>query len=402
MKTIVFVGCNKFGTSHEALIIAKEMGYYTVLLTDKKNHDLYEVDKVIYMNDLLNLNKCIDAITNLGEEQYEICACLSFIDPYVSHSARIAQHFNINVLSIDSLNIMENKIRFRDKLQGLSSSPFYTTFHNETSVEQFTNQYMDLLPFIVKPPATNGSKDVLLVETKEQFNNSIHFIQKKYPQYPALVETYLAGPQYLVEVLVYKNKINIIGVIAQEFSNDGLFIITGYQFPAMLNNKDYSSLEMTVQDIISTLELTNGSCHLEMRLVNSEWKLVEINPRMSGGAMNRIIVEGTGINLINEIIKLHLGETPSLAKIKNQHVYAKYLTIGRRGKLLKITGKDKALKHEGVKYVFVKPLEGKILPTSSTMGHRYACIIATAKSAKEAKSNALAAASEIKFYIEPF
>lgn len=402
MKTIVFIGCNKFGTSKEALAIAKEMGFFVVLLTDKKNYDFYAVDIYIYIKNLMDLEKSIKAITILKERGNEICACLSLIDPYISYSAKLAKHFNLMEVSCESLYAMENKIRFREKLKSLSSSHFYTIFNIEASVEAFVEKYTSFLPLIIKPSVGNGSKDVFYVESTEQFNKVLHFLKQKHLERPVLVEEYLLGPQYLIEVLVYKNELNIIGVIAQEFSDDGSFIITGYQFPAMLEEKEYRSLVMTIQEIIAALGLSNGSCHLEMRHVNGVWKLVEINPRMSGGAMNRIIEEGTGINLIKEIIKLHLGEAPSLIKTKNQHVYAKYLTISSRGKLLKVIGKDEALKHNGVKYVYVKPLEGKILTNPSTMGHRYACIIAASESPEEAKSIAIAAAMEIKFYLEPF
>ncbi len=402
MKAIIFVGCNKFGTSYEALITAKKMGYCTILLTDKKSHDFPEADNIIYMQDLHELKTCIDVIKKLQEEGFDICACLSLIDPFVSHAANLAQHFNINEISHDSLYIMENKIRLRDTLKTLGSSPFHTTFHNDTPMDPFINKNKAILPLIIKPPTTNGSKDVFLVDSEEKLRSALHFVQKKHPNHPVLVEQYLLGPQYLIEIIVIKKKLFIIGIIAQDFSDDSGFIITGYQSPAMLTEEETASLTIVIQEIIEKLGISTVSCHLEMRLVNGEWKLVEINPRMSGGAMNKIIEEGTGINLIKEIINLHLGKAPSLLKTKNQHVYAKYLTISRRGKLLKVIGKDKALKHDGIKYVYVKPIEGKILTTPSTMGHRYACVVAASHTAEEAKSIALAAAKEIKFYIEPF
>ena len=37
IKTIVFIGSYKFGTSKEALISAKEMGYYVVLFTTRQS-----------------------------------------------------------------------------------------------------------------------------------------------------------------------------------------------------------------------------------------------------------------------------------------------------------------------------------------------------------------------------
>jgi len=403
MKTIVFIGSNRFGTSNEALLIAKEMGYYVVLLIDRKKQDFFEADQLIYIKELFNIEKSIEAITKLKGLGYEICACLSFVDPYISYSAKLAKHFGLKELSIDALYTMENKIRFREKLKHLSSSPFYTTIYDEVPLDQFIEKYKSFLPLIVKPPSTNGSRDVFFVETGEQLKTAIHFLLQKYPKQSVLVEEYLVGPQYLIEVFVHNQHLNMIGIIEQEFSEDGQFIVIGYHFPALLSEADHKKLVLSVREIIEELELTNGSCHLEMRNINGEWKLIEINPRMSGGAMNQIIKEGTGINLIKEIIELHLGADPSLMKTQNnQYLYARYLTISSCGKLLKIAGEELALKHAGVKYVFTKPLEGKIIATPSTMGHRYACIIAASQSPEEAKTIALAAAMEIKFYIEPF
>ncbi|MFO1446355.1 ATP-grasp domain-containing protein [Bacillus sp. Bva_UNVM-123] len=402
MRTIVFIGSNQFGTSNEALTVAKEMGYYIVLLTDKQKHDFFAVDKCIYTNHLMDFEKSIDAISMLKEQGHEICACLSFIDPYISYSAKLAKHFNLKEVSIDALIAMENKITFREKLKDLSSSPFFTILHDDEPVDLFIEMHSSSLPLIIKPPALNGSKDIFLVETANQMSNAIHLIQQKHPKHPLLVEEYLVGPQYLIEVLTHNNELNIIGIVAQEFSEDDRFIVIGYQFPALLSEEEHQSLIASVRDITSQLGLLNGSCHLEMRNVNGKWKLIEINPRMSGGVMNRIINEGTGINLIKEIIKLHLGEEPSLNQTKMYHVYARYLTINTRGKLLKVIGKEIALQHENVKDVYIKPLEGRIMTAPFSMGHRYASIIAASTSPEEAKSSALAAAMEIKFYLEPF
>jgi biotin carboxylase len=115
--------------------------------------------------------------------------------------------------------------------------------------------------------------------------------------------------------------------------------------------------------------------------------------------MNRIIEEGTGINLVKEILKMYLGEEPTFTQTRQFHVYARYLTIGSRGRLLKVTGKEQALMYDGVKYVYIKPLIGKILTSPYSMGNRYACIIAASESDEQAEATALAAAKEIKFYL---
>lgn len=323
MKAIVFIGSNQFGTSREALTIAKELGYIVILFTDKEKNVFPEVDHSIYLNDLFDENKVLDEMKALKDKKNEICACVSFVDPFVSYAGILAKHLGLVEISVDPLYMMENKIRCREKLKDLPSSPYFDVFNHDIPLYQLDWK----LPVILKTPKSNGSKDVFFVHTQETFKDGIKTLRKKYPALPVLIEEYLSGPQFLVEIIVYNNLITIVGVIEQEImNNNGRFIVIGYEYPAVLSDEEYNALFESIEKIVIELGISTGSCHMEMRYVNGQWKLIEINPRMSGGAMNRIIEEGSGINLVKEILKMHLGEHPSLIELRKQHVYAKYLT----------------------------------------------------------------------------
>ncbi|MBY0121270.1 ATP-grasp domain-containing protein [Bacillus sp. S/N-304-OC-R1] len=406
MKTIVFIGSNQFGTSKEALSIAKEIGYSVVLITNKFQQinalKFPEVDHLVFLENIFDKGKVLKEINEFKNKGRQICACISFIDPYVSYAAEIAMNLGLFSISIEAFSILENKIKVRHKLKDLPYSPFYTVLSPGTSINEFVKEHQSKLPLILKIPNSNGSKNVLFVDTVHDLKRGITSLQKKFQKLPILIEEYLIGPQYLIEIVVHDGVIQWAGVIEQEIIKDKTFIVTGYNFPALLDDERYDALINCVEEIIKELGLTNGSCHLEMKQVEGEWKLVEINPRMSGGAMNRIIEEGTGINLVKEIVKMNLGQTPVFLQTRHQHVYAKYITISRSGYLLQVTGEEHARKHSGVKYVYVKPVKGKIITVPYSMGNRYACVIAASESPKQAKETALAAAKKIKFYLEPF
>ncbi|MEH7373459.1 ATP-grasp domain-containing protein [Neobacillus drentensis] len=407
MQTIVFIGSNKSGTSREALSISTTMGYYTVLLTNrrefiKQEKEFPEVHQMVYVENLMDKEMIFSIINNLEEDRKQICAVISFIDPFVSFAARISKKLGLFQMSTDALAIIEEKTRFREHLKTLPVSPKFTIFQREKSIQQFVEENQRQLPLILKSPISNGSKDVLLVETYSELKEGLDYLNKKFPSIPVLIEEYLIGTQYLIEVIVKEGQISIVAVIEQEVLNGDRFIITGYCYPAVVENETLEELQIAVESIIQALELENGTCHLEMRLIEGKWKLIEINPRMSGGAMNRIIQEGTGINLIKETLKLYLGQDPYLEATKRTHVYAKFLTVSSRGRLIKVTGKTKALNYDGVKEVYVKPRKGAILTKPYSLGDRYAYVIASADTPEQAKEIALIASKEIKFYLEPF
>lgn len=211
----------------------------------------------------------------------------------------------------------------------------------------------------------------------------------------------MEGTQYLIEIIVEHGNVHLAAVIEQVISKEARFIITGYLMPAPLPDSSLEELQTVMESIVEQLGLSHGTCHAEMRRTVHGWKLIEINPRISGSAVNQLIYESTGISLVKETLKLNLGY-PIDCTPKNQlSAYAHFITMQRKGKLIKVTGKQKAKTVEHIKKVYVKPRRGSILSAPVSMGHRYAYVIAAAPDPDEAVSAATSAAREIKFHLEP-
>ena len=195
-------------------------------------------------------------------------------------------------------------------------------------------------------------------------------------------------------------KPHIIGVLEQEITQGKRFIITGYGVLVNVPDSIKTGLEKVLQSIVSSFKLENGALHLEIRLTKTGWKLIEINPRVSGGAMNNMIEAAYGFNLVEETLKLFLGETPNISPKHRKYVYTQYVVINEKGILTKVTGKNKAKKLPGILEVYIKPKKGTLLVPPLSMGHRYAYVIATGTSMEEAKVRAKNAADEITFHLE--
>lgn len=160
-------------------------------------------------------------------------------------------------------------------------------------------------------------------------------ILNAYPDVPVLAEEYLDGPQYLVEILVYRGKLNIVAIFKQEVTYNKRFIITGYSLIIDPPEGFFNSLKRAVITTVKNHGMECGSCHLELRLVKDEWKLIEINPRISGAGMNKLIEIGLGINLVEESLKMALGFKPHLKPRFRRHAFAQYITVSESGILEK-------------------------------------------------------------------
>lgn len=399
MKTIVFIGANKSGSSYEALKASEELHYYTVLLTDRKSFFDKRMDfphvHSMRMCNLENIDEVRSAIDRIAQDRFTVCAIVSFIDPHSHTAARLSREFGLQAFTAKAIAAMLDKVKSREALQKTPYSPPYRILNHAIPVLGTRLE----MPVVLKAPVSSASKDVHVASTRRQYQNALAKLRKRNPDGPILVEKYMPGPQYLVETLTQNGRVTIIALIEQEIVCAGKFIVTGYQIITEEDSRFFRRLKQAVREIIEALGMRDGPCHLEFRHFDKEWKLIEANPRMSGGAMNLLIETAYGVNLARETLQFAAGLTPDLARRQQKDAFLQYVLVPETGTLTKVTGKNMAQNSPGVKQVYVKPKKGTILTPPASMGQRYAYVIAAGASADEAREHAKSAAAKIKFHL---
>ncbi|WP_432358933.1 ATP-grasp domain-containing protein [Sporosarcina sp. UB5] len=397
MRAIVYIGSSTTGSSMDALAVASQLGYTAILLTNRKAFLRKRLKDVqpIYMK---SMEEAIirKQLVQLIQTGHDIKAIISFVDPYVSMAANLSNEFCGSSISSAALQLMEDKMKTRLALRNNPTSCEFEMITASPLKPSIT------YPFIMKKTISNGSKDVYYIEDEWKLDITEKRLANRLPGEPLLIEEFIEGPQYVIEVIVIGALPIIVAIVQQEIMHDYTFIVTAYDVMTSMDKSLYRSLWETVTSIIQEIGLYNGSCHFEMRYSQNGWKLIELNPRISGGAMNRMIEQAFGINLVQETIKLYLGEEPDLIRRKQQSVFTSYITITSTGYLLEIDGVEQAHLCPGVVDVHVKPSIGATMMPPLSMGHRYGYVMAVGNSPEEAKERAEYAVRLIKFYIEPF
>lgn len=398
MGAIVFIGASRTGSSMEALAAAYRLGYTVILMTDRRAFLRWPLEDVqlMYMQSMEE-EMIRQELVQLIQSGRGIEAIISFVDPYVSMAARLSNELCGSVISSDALQLMEDKLTTRLALRNNRASCHFGIV-SSTDSRQTAFTY----PFIMKNPVSNGSKDVYYIENEESYELAVKRLTNRSPGKQFLAEEFIEGPQYVIEVVVVDTFPIIVAIIQQEISKDYTFIVTAYDVVMDMDESIYRSLWQTVTEIIRDIDLHHGACHFEMRLSQDGWKLIELNPRISGGAMNRMIEEAYGINLVQETIKLYLGAEPDLIRRKQLPVHTSFITINSTGYLVEIDGVKQAVLCTGVVDVQVKPSIGSIMMPPLSMGHRYGYVMAVGESSEAAKERAEHAVELITFYLEPF
>lgn len=403
MRTIIFIGLNKSGSSREAVKAANELGYYTVVFTDQEKQiqqrSEYQDVHQLSLVDLTNIEEIKQQIHLLQQRGNEVVIITSFVAKYIQIASSLADEYCVNYLSTEALGIMENKEKTRSFF---SNQPFTPRFKLITEDVQlpFAFSYQKLkFPVVVKCASSTGSKDVLFAANMRKLEDNVNKLRTKNPNETIIIEEYVVGDQYLVEVLVTNWKVLIASVIKQEITKGKRFIVTGYGVLAEVPASMEESLMGVIETIVFSLNFKNGAFHLELRLAEDGWKLIEINPRISGGAMNKMIQAAFGYSLVEETLKMLIGEVPSIEKSTNHYVFTQYVILKNKGILEKVTGKGRAKATPGVVEVYVKPKSGTYVTPPLSMGHRYAYVIARGETLEEARGIAKQAANELKFHL---
>ncbi|OEH92776.1 ATP-grasp domain-containing protein [Bacillus solimangrovi] len=399
MKSIVFIETNKSGSSREAIKAAKALGFNTHLLTKNEEfhsqkHDFPDIDEIHLVN--VSNESEVDQVVKQITKHYFVAFVISLVDSYVYLSAKLSNKYCQTQLSHDAIKVMEDKLLTRTCLQNKSYSPWFIIFHKQDSIEQLLNKIEKRYPLIVKLPKSCGSKDVFLIHSEKELTEQLHRLQKVNDNDIILIEEFLQGPQVIVETIVHKGEVRVVAIVEQDILIGERFIVTGYSISPTPYEEQLNTITTA---IMNDLKFTQGHCHLELRLVNDEWKLIEINPRIAGTVMNDLIYEAYGFNYVEQIIKMTLGYEPFLYRIWEECAFAKFITVSSIGKLIKVTGRNKALKVPGVTKVFIKPKKGKVLRPPLSMGHRYGYVLAKAGTKQEAVGIAEKAASLIQFHL---
>jgi len=220
MKTIIFIGTNKSGSSYEAMKYSDSMQYYTVLLTNnrkfiEKRSEFPHVHLMKFCN-IDNINEIREATRELIDNDLDICAIVSFIDPYCGAASLLAKEYGLKYFSYDAILTMQDKIKSRKVLAGLPYVPFFYEINDDEMLKE--EDIAEKLPLVLKVPSSAGSKDVYKVESYEQYKETIDKIRAKYPNKSILAEEYLEGPQYLIETITINNEVHIAAIIKQEIT----------------------------------------------------------------------------------------------------------------------------------------------------------------------------------------
>ena len=207
------------------------------------------------------------------------------------------------------------------------------------------------LPAVLKPVEGSGSVGVrLCADAAEVRAHAAALLaartnERGMPVRPRiLVEARVDGPEFSVELFGGR----VIGITAKHVSPPPWFVETGHDFPAPLPAAESEAVRRCAVDAARALGLGWGALHVELRLSAHGPVIVEVNPRLAGGFIPRVVCLATGIDLVEAAVRAAVGDPVSLAPTADRAASIRFVLPPRGGVLAGVEGMDRAASVPGV------------------------------------------------------
>jgi biotin carboxylase len=391
---------------------AHQEGMSTVLVTDDVDRYLASpisrasierhVDEVIIADTIR-----ADAIVAALAGRVQPAGFFSVNDYCVVTVAELAERFALPGLSVTAARNARDKLRSRQRCAAAGvPQPRWSQVQTAAQVPAAVEQCG--LPCVVKPLSEAASIGVRLCRDVDEATHHYELLaatptDRRGQRKPVgvLVEQYLIGYEVSVEVLNLNGTHHVVGVTDKTLGPHPHFVEVGEAFPSLLPAPTLDACEQVALEALTALGHDFGAAHVEVKVTAQGPRLVEVNARMPGGQITRLIHEATGINLPQQVLRLHTGRPATLAGGRRSGAASRCLTSPRGGVLAAVHGVDLAAAVPGVRDITMYARPGHLVNAAESNTDAIGHLIALGATTGEAGRLADAALGQLHIEVRP-
>ncbi|MGO9957176.1 MAG: ATP-grasp domain-containing protein [Solirubrobacteraceae bacterium] len=262
-------------------------------------------------------------------------------------------------------------------------------------------------PCVVKPLTEAGGVGVRLCRAPDEVLDAYAAVAGSPTDYRgrvkpagALVEEYLVGLEVSVEMLDLGERRVTIGVTDKALGGHPRFVEIGQTFPSALPAYVTDGAARLAAGALDAIGYHFGAAHVEVKLTERGPVLIEINARMGGQEIARLIWEASSFDLPSAIDDLHAGRGSGLLDPRpHRGAASRFLFSPASGHLRAVLGESEAARVPGVVEVAVDAHSGAVRAAqdnTDVLGH----VTAVGATSVEAERRATTALAQLQACID--
>jgi biotin carboxylase len=191
-------------------------------------------------------------------------------------------------------------------------------------------------PVVLKPRALAASMGVVMAESPADLAAAFDIAEcTTHPLFHSasgvLLEEYLDGPEVSVESVVFEGRVRPIAVTRKEVGFTPYFEELGHTVSTVDDLPNAEAIYSVAIAAQQALELTCGITHTELRLTRSGPRIVEVNARLGGDLIPRLVEIAAGISLPEAASAVARGHQPQLEPTRHRAASIRFFYPGHDG-----------------------------------------------------------------------
>lgn len=172
---------------------------------------------------------------------------------------------------------------------------------------------------ILKPSRNSGSRGISKVEKgieKDDFKALYDIALKESRDNSVLLEQYIDGPEFSVEIIVWDNEVTVLAVTDKKTTGAPHFVELGHSQPSRYPDEIVNRIQSAAIAGVKALGVNACACHAEVKVQDDQAYLMEVGARLGGDFISTVLTPvSTGIDMVAAAISCALGVRPDLAKV---------------------------------------------------------------------------------------
>lgn len=295
------------GSGEMAVIIAenaKKMNIETHSFSNNMHDRVIGYSDCHHDIDIFDIDSLVDICKKL-----EVIGVIPTTELTISIAAKVAALLNLNGMPVDISEKVTDKGFVREKMEGsvFIKQPKFILYERGTGIP-IVKEY----PVVVKPAAMGGKRGVSVANSQEELIEAIDFAISNMPNQKRriIIEGFInGGKEYSVESLSYHGNHQVIQITEKITSGPPHCVELGHMQPAKLSGLLKNKIEIAIGELLSTVGVDNTTSHTEIKIIDEEIYLIELNARSGGDHIAYPLTElSTGYPYIQGAIEVAINE----------------------------------------------------------------------------------------------
>ncbi|MDR0584615.1 MAG: ATP-grasp domain-containing protein [Treponema sp.] len=388
--------------------IAKELGFFTVVLDGSSNApcvSLADRFEQIDLKDREGIENFARSLQNSGG----LGGIMTAGTDFSASVAWAAERLGLPGIPYEAALNASDKSRMRNCFKKAAlPSPEFVTISAARDLETLSlpGGQNRQAPLVIKPVDNMGGRGCRRADSQAELREAAADALRFSRSGRAIVESFIEGPEFSVDAIVYHGEIIICGLADRHIFFPPYFIEMGHTMPTAIAPEKQEVLLETFRAGIRALGLAGresaGAAKGDIKLSPQGPMIGEIAARLSGGYMSGWTYPySSGIEPIRAAILVAAGRRPeNLAPLKTW-TSAERAFISIPGTVKSISGIDAARNQSGVKDLFLRIAEGSGVSFPENNVTKCGNIISAAPERLSAVESAETAARSILIRLDP-